>query len=106
MDIIPWGNNDDQISNDDLYNDSTLMDDLSNYFASFVDDTLASISSGSNASSTSTDNGVNETKNNARRLLTREDDNRHLLAAHLSVIKVKQSLLQLLPGVIQYSLLL
>jgi hypothetical protein len=90
------GNNDDQLSNDDLYNDSlsnsnttTLTDDLSNYFASFVDDTLASISSGSNATSTNTDDGVNETNNNARWLLTREDNNKRLLAAHPSVIKVR-----------------
>jgi len=54
-------------------------------------DTLASISSGSNATSTSTDDGVNETNNNARWLLTREDDNKRLLAAHPSVIKEYES---------------
>lgn len=86
---------DDQQSNDYFHDDvvsisnsTSLTDDLSNYFASFVDDTLASISSGSNATTNTADDGANETQDDARRMLLQED-NRRVLAADPSLVEVR-----------------
>lgn len=68
-------------------NSTSLTDDLSNYFASFVDDTLASISSSSNATVT-TDDGGNETQDEGNRFLIREDKYR-VLSADQSVFEVR-----------------